>query len=83
MYTLRKKWYRGLSPSSSASTTFNFERCEGFVRNEKDEYFKVVSGDAVFWEKDEWHETKTGIGLTAIVIESEELIPGLFMPIRI
>jgi quercetin dioxygenase-like cupin family protein len=56
---------------------------EGYVRNEKDEYFKVVSGDAVFWEKDEWHETKTDIGLTAIVIESEELIPGLFMPIRI
>jgi quercetin dioxygenase-like cupin family protein len=24
---------------------------EGYVRNEKDEYFKVESGDAVFWVK--------------------------------
>jgi quercetin dioxygenase-like cupin family protein len=55
---------------------------EGYVRNEKDEYFKVESGDAVFWEKDEWHETKTAIGLTGIVIESEELTPALFMPLR-
>ncbi|MFS0821244.1 cupin [Bacillus sp. 1P02SD] len=53
---------------------------EGYVRNEKDEYVKVFPGDAVFWEKDEWHETKTDIGLTAIVIESEELSPSLFMP---
>ncbi|AST91141.1 cupin [Sutcliffiella cohnii] len=53
---------------------------EGYVRNGKEEYFKVVPGDAVFWEKDEWHETKTDVGLTAIVIESGELNPGLFMP---
>lgn len=55
---------------------------EGFVRNEKDEYYKVAVGDAVFWRKDEWHETKTTIGLTAIVIESEELTPELFMPLK-
>ncbi|MEI4770863.1 cupin [Psychrobacillus sp. FJAT-51614] len=51
---------------------------EGYVRNEE-EYFKVIPGDAVFWKKDEWHETKSEIGLTAIVIESEELNPALFM----
>ena len=55
---------------------------EGNVRNEVDEYFKVESGDAVFWEKDEWHETKTHVGLTAIVIESEELNPALFMSLK-
>lgn len=55
---------------------------EGYVRNEKDEYFKVESGDAVYWEKDEWHETKTDVGLTTIVIESEELTPALFMPLK-
>ncbi|MDR4890324.1 cupin [Fredinandcohnia sp. QZ13] len=54
----------------------------GYVRNEKDEYVKVLPGDAVFWEKDEWHETKTDTGLTAIVIESEELMPSLFMPVK-
>ena len=42
---------------------------EGYVRNEEEKYFKVEAGDAVFWKKDEWHETKTDIGLTAIVME--------------
>lgn len=54
---------------------------EGYVRNEKEDYYKVQAGDAVFWKKDEWHETKTDSGLTAIVIESEELNPSLFMPL--
>ena len=52
----------------------------GIVRNEKEEYIEISSGDAVFWEKDEWHETKTDTGLMAIVIESEELDPSSFMP---
>ena len=52
---------------------------EGYVRGESEEYFKVQPGDAVFWEKDELHETKTDKGLTAIVIESEELNPARFM----
>jgi len=55
---------------------------EGYVRNDKEQYFKVQSGDAVFWEKDEWHETKSDKGLTAIVIESVELNPSLFMPLK-
>jgi hypothetical protein len=46
---------------------------EGLVRGETDEFIKVHGGDAVYWEKDEWYETKTETGLTAIVIESEEL----------
>ncbi|WP_282156276.1 cupin [Cytobacillus gottheilii] len=54
---------------------------EGFVRGEREEYIKVQSGDAVFWEKDEWHETKTDLGLTAIVI-SEQLHPDSFMALR-
>ncbi|MEK3995401.1 cupin [Psychrobacillus sp. FSL K6-2365] len=55
---------------------------EGYVRNDREEYFRVQSGDAVFWEKDEWHETKSDNGLTAIVIESAELNPSLFMPLK-
>ncbi|MEI5908757.1 cupin [Bacillus spongiae] len=46
---------------------------EGYVSGETAEFSKVQCGDAVFWEKGEWHETKTATGLTAIVIESEEL----------
>lgn len=55
---------------------------EGFVRNEQAQYYQVQPGDAVFWEKDEWHETKTDTGLTGIVIESEQLNPSAFMPIK-
>ncbi|HWL23790.1 MAG TPA: cupin [Ureibacillus sp.] len=55
---------------------------EGLVKGENDEYINVLPGDAVFWEKDEWHETKTDKGLTAIVIESEELNPSQFMSIK-
>ncbi len=55
---------------------------EGYVRGEKEEYIKVQSGDAVFWQKDEWHATKTNVGLTAIVIESEALNPSAFMAIK-
>ncbi|MBU5466169.1 cupin domain-containing protein [Virgibacillus sp. MSJ-26] len=52
---------------------------EGCVRREKGEYFKIHPGEAVFWEKDEWHETKSDKGLTAIVIEGVELDPSEFM----
>jgi quercetin dioxygenase-like cupin family protein len=53
---------------------------EGLVSINQEEYYKVQPGDAVFWEKNEWHETKSENGLTAIVIESEELNPSAFMP---
>lgn len=55
---------------------------EGFVRGENEEYIKVQTGDAVFWTKGEWHETKTGTALFAIVIESENLEPSSFMPLK-
>ncbi|MTH54099.1 cupin [Bacillus mangrovi] len=55
---------------------------EGYVRGKEEEYVKVKAGDAVFFEKDEWHETKTIDGLTAIVIESEELTPSTYMPFK-
>ncbi|MCM3759029.1 cupin [Sporosarcina aquimarina] len=55
---------------------------EGFVRGETDEFVKVQSGEAVFWEKDEWHETKTDTGLTGIVIQSEELDTSSLIPLE-
>ncbi|OXS74459.1 cupin [Lysinibacillus sp. KCTC 33748] len=56
---------------------------EGFVKNEQEQYFQVQPGDAIFWEKDEWHETKSDKGLTGIVIESEHLNPAAFMPLKL
>lgn len=55
---------------------------EGWVRGKTDEYIKVHCGEAVLWEKDEWHETKTDTGLTAIVIESEELLTSSLIPVE-
>ncbi|MCA0173201.1 cupin [Bacillus sp. RAR_GA_16] len=51
---------------------------EGLVRGEENELVKVKEGDAVFWNKDEWHETTTEKGLTAIAIEGD-LDPDLFL----
>ncbi len=56
---------------------------EGYVRNVQEQYFKVQPGDAIFLEKDEWHETKSDNGLTAIVIESVALNPSTFMCAKI
>ncbi|MFJ8215900.1 cupin domain-containing protein [Bacillus cereus] len=54
---------------------------EGYVCGEDKEKVKVEAGQAVFWEKGEFHETSTEKGLMAIVIESEELERAILMPI--
>ncbi|MEH7444996.1 cupin [Bacillus sp. JJ1122] len=54
---------------------------EGYVCSESKEFYKVKPGVAVFWGKDEWHETKTEHGLTALVIESDELNPSEYMAV--
>ncbi|WP_373232235.1 cupin [Cohnella sp.] len=46
---------------------------EGWVKgNERIEY-RIQTGYAVFWEAEEWHETRTDKGLTAIIIESKSM----------
>ena len=55
---------------------------EGWVRGDDDFKVNVKIGDAVYWAIGEGHETGTDKGLTAIVIESEELNPSDFMPIK-
>lgn len=54
----------------------------GWVRCDSQNRVPVDEGDAIFWEEGEWHETTTDTGLMAIVIESEELHPERFMPLR-
>ncbi|MDX5475668.1 MAG: cupin [Bacillaceae bacterium] len=53
---------------------------EGWVRSDDTPKTRVKTGDAIYWEKGEGHETFTNSGLTAIVIESEEINPSDFMP---
>ncbi|MGM9951611.1 MAG: cupin domain-containing protein [Lysinibacillus sp.] len=49
----------------------------GYVSIDQQEYIPVGAGDAVFWQRGEWHETKTDTGLTAFVIEGAEVNPFL------
>lgn len=44
---------------------------EGLVRSNKGEFREIKEGQAVLWDTNEWHETKTINGLTALAIESE------------
>lgn len=55
---------------------------QGWVSCDSEDKVHVAIGDAVFWGEGEWHETQTESGLTAIVIESDELSPTRFMPCR-
>ncbi|MEL3971458.1 cupin domain-containing protein [Rossellomorea oryzaecorticis] len=55
---------------------------EGLVKGEEGEYVPIKAGEAVFWDKNEWHETKSENGLVAIVIESPELEPAKFMHLK-
>lgn len=55
---------------------------EGWARNETSKRVPISMGHAVFWDKDEWHESGTNAGLIAIVIESEVLNPSEFMPLE-
>ncbi|KGX92104.1 cupin [Pontibacillus halophilus JSM 076056 = DSM 19796] len=51
---------------------------EGVVSGENQTYVSVSRGDAVYWKKGEFHETKSTIGLTAVVFESLVLeLPAL------
>ncbi|SFB06276.1 MULTISPECIES: cupin [unclassified Bacillus (in: firmicutes)] len=54
----------------------------GQVSGEDGERVNVQSGDAVFWTQGESHETVSQNGLTAIVIEGENLDPAAFMPVK-
>ncbi|MFD3447568.1 cupin [Microbacteriaceae bacterium 4G12] len=53
---------------------------EGWVCGVDKNKVRVRAGQAVFWDKDEYHETSTETGLMAIVIESENLEQSLTMP---
>jgi len=43
---------------------------EGWVRGESPDRTSIKAGQAAYWEKDEWHESGTDNGMTAIIIES-------------
>jgi hypothetical protein len=52
----------------------------GWVRGESNERTPISTGQAAFWEKGEWHESGTETGMTAIIIEGENIDPTNLMP---
>jgi quercetin dioxygenase-like cupin family protein len=53
---------------------------EGWVRAESDEKRAIKAGQAIFWERDEWHESGTETGMTAVIIEGIKIDPAKLMP---
>jgi quercetin dioxygenase-like cupin family protein len=49
---------------------------EGYVSGESDMFVTITAGQAAFWAAGEMHTTKTQTGLTAIVAEGADVLPG-------
>ena len=54
---------------------------EGWVRNEFDEVIPIIEGQAIFWEQNEWHESGSETGMTAVIIEGISFDPAELMPL--
>ncbi|GAA0371979.1 hypothetical protein GCM10008932_24120 [Alkalibacterium iburiense] len=54
---------------------------KGLVKGKNGNIVEVNSGSAVFWDKNEWHETRTEDGLIAIAIESEDIDCSILNPL--
>jgi quercetin dioxygenase-like cupin family protein len=48
---------------------------EGWARGRDQERTHIQTGQGVYWEEGEWHETGTETGMTAIIVESVRLDP--------
>jgi len=57
-------------------------RGSGWVRSGESARIPIEAYQAVFWDRDEWHEAGTESELTAIVLEGESLHSDEFMPLR-
>ena len=53
---------------------------QGWVRGDADEKHAIKGGQAAFWENDEWHESGTETGMTAVIIEAGTIDPAKLMP---
>ena len=53
---------------------------EGWVKSESGENIAIKGGHAVFWEKDEWHESGTETGMAAVIIEGMTIDAAKLMP---
>ncbi len=58
---------------AAAPQLFLVVQGEGWVRGESSDKISIKTGQAAYWEKGEWHEAGTETGMTAIIIEGENL----------
>jgi len=54
---------------------------KGWIRNEFDEVFPIKEGQAIFWAQNEWHESGSETGMTAVIIEGISFDPAELMPL--
>ncbi|MDN9012109.1 cupin domain-containing protein [Brevibacillus laterosporus] len=52
---------------------------DGWVRTDTSDYVYVQSGDAVYWDSGEWHETITESGMVSIILEANDLFRRISM----
>jgi hypothetical protein len=53
---------------------------QGWVSSGSGEKLAIQEGHAVFWEKDEWPESGTDLGMTAVIIEGTNIQTAELMP---
>lgn len=72
---------KGLVGYHEASTQqlFLVLKGKGWARGKFPNKISITENQAVFWEKNEWHEAGTETGLVAIVIEGDFENPSDFM----
>ena len=66
---------------AAAPQLFLLVQGEGWVRGESDGPMVVQEGQAIFWEQGEWHETGSGTGMIAVIIEGVHFDPAELMPL--
>lgn len=53
---------------------------EGWVRSKTSDKTLLKSGQAAYWEREEWHESGSETGMTVIIIEGVNFDPAKLMP---
>ncbi len=65
---------------TTACQLFLVVQGEGWARGEEPDRTPIKTGQAAYWEKDEWHESGTETGMTAVIIEGMNFDPAKLMP---
>lgn len=59
-----------------AAQLFFVVQGEGWVRGRAEDRIQVKTGEGVYWEKGEWHESGSETGMMGIIIQFDAFDPG-------